>query len=173
MTQPDAVYLNTAPVSETEYLRVEAVSTAVVVFEDFPMAEMSRAFDTTFTALFPALAQAGITPISAPFSLHHRLPTDTVTFELGIPVDAPLPAEITAANGLVVRPSVLPAGDIARLSYLGEYAGLGPAWSRFLQGVIDNGQQLTFPFWEVYVSDPSQAVDPATMRTDMYTLLES
>lgn len=173
MPQPDNFYLNTAPIPATEVLKVAATPTAVILFEDFPMADMPQAFDTSFTALFPALAQAGINPIAAPFALHRRLPTDTITFELGIAVDAPLSQEITADNGLVVKPSELPGGEIARLSYLGDYAGLGPSWSRFLQGLIDAGKQLAFPFWEVYISDPSQAVDPATMRTDMYTLLES
>lgn len=171
MTTEDTFYMNCPPITAPETLEVTAVPTAVVSFEDFPMADMTTAFDTTFAALFPAMVQAGVNPIGAPFSLHHRLPTDTVTFELGIPIDAPLKEEITADNGLVVGPSTLPAGKLARVSYLGEYHGLGPAWNTFLQGLGESGEQLAFPFWEVYVTDPSQAIEPAVMRTDLYTLL--
>lgn len=172
MRHHESSYLNTDPIPAVEALEVSAITTAVVSFQDHPIAEMSAAFDSTFQALFPALAQAGVNPAGPPFSLHHRAPTDTATFEVGIPVDRPLENPTTTDSGLTIKASTLPAGRIARISHLGSYDELGKAWENFLQTVAASGNHLALPFWEVYITEPSPGVDPATMRTDLYTLLE-
>lgn len=172
MRHHETSYLNTDPLPAVEALEVSAITTAVVSFQDHPMDEMAAAFDSTFQALFPALAQVGINPVGPPFSLHHRAPTDTATFEVGIPVDRALANPVATDSGLTINASTLPAGRIARISHLGSYEELGRAWESFLQTVAASGNQLTLPFWEVYITEPSPEADPATMRTDLYTLLE-
>lgn len=163
-------YLIAAPRLETAVATVETVPTAVVRATDYPMAEMSTLFDQAFQALFPALAAAGISPVGPPFSLHHRMPTDTSDLEVGIPIDRPLDAPIEA-GGVRIEPSSLPAGDVATRSYLGGYEGLGEAWGAFMTSVVEAGRAPAFPFWEVYVTEPTPDIDPATLRTDLYTAL--
>lgn len=164
-------YLQTTPLAEVEFLRVAEVSTVVHKAQDHPMLDMATVFDETFTALFPELATRGITPVGPAFSLHHRMPTDTATFEVGIPVDSPLGSALTTEGGVSLEPASLPAGTIARISYLGPYEGLGEAWTAFMQAIAAQGKQPELPFWEVYVTEPSPEANPATMRTDLYTLL--
>jgi len=170
-TQPDAPYFLGGPYRELTVLDAPEVPTVVNVAKDYPMDRMAEIFDSTFTALFPALGEQGIQPVGPAFALHTRMPTDTVDFEVGIPVDRPLPRATSSGDGLTLSPSRLPAGRIAIISHLGSYDGLGEAWGRFMQAVEDSGNQPALPFWEIYVSEPSPEADPSTMRTDLVTLL--
>jgi effector-binding domain-containing protein len=170
-TQPDAPYFLGGPYRELTVLDAPEVPTVVNVARDYPMDRMAEIFDSTFSALFPALGEQGIQPVGPAFALHTRMPTDTVDFEVGVPVDRPLPGARTAGPGPTLSPSRLPGGRIAVISHLGPYDGLGEAWSRFMQAVADSGHQPALPFWEVYVTEPSPDADPSTMRTDLVTLL--
>ncbi len=151
-------------------VQVPEVPTAVVSVVDYPLDEMSTLFDRGFSALFPALAAAGITPVGPAFSLHHRIPTATGDFEIGVPVDRVLPEPIDV-DGVRIEPSVLPGGDVATVSHVGAYDALGEAWGGLMASVIADGREPAFPFWEVYVTEPSPDADPATLRTDLYTRL--
>lgn len=172
MSHEETGYLDSAPITITETLEVSAVPTVVVVYEDYAMANMNTAFDSAFQALFPAMAQAGVNPVGPPFSLYHRMPTDSVTFEVGVPVDRALDQELSTESGLTVKPSILPAGRIARFSHIGSFDGLGVAWAAFMEDIATSGNAPSLPFWEVYMTEPSPEADPATMRTDLYTLLQ-
>ena len=167
MTQ---LYLTDADRPEPTVLSVPEVPTAVVRATNHPMSEVASLFDGTFSALFPALAAAGVAPVGPAFSLHHRMPTDTSDLEVGIPIDRPLEAPIEA-GGVLIEPSSLPTGDVATRSYLGGYDGLGEAWGAFMASVVAAGRAPAFPFWEVYVTEPTPDADPATLRTDLYTAL--
>ena len=167
-----ALYLNhSEPRTDLVVLQVADVPTVVVSVVDYPMDDMSALFDQAFTALFPALAAAGITPVAPPFSLHHRMPTETGDFEVGIPVDKALTEPIDV-DGVRIEASSLPGGDIATLSHLGSYEALGEAWGGLMAAVIADGREPAFPFWEVYVTEPTPDLDPATLQTDLHTRLE-
>jgi effector-binding domain-containing protein len=153
-----------------EFFEAAEVPTVVVRRADYPMSEMPALFDSTFSALFPALAEAGLQPAGPAFSLHTRMPTDTIDIELGVPVSAPLAAPITRADVELV-PSCQPAGSAARTAYLGGYEGLGNAWGGFMGAIAATGRRQAFPFWEVYVTQPTPETDPATLRTDLITLV--
>ncbi|WP_432557627.1 GyrI-like domain-containing protein [Granulicoccus sp. GXG6511] len=168
---PAHPYFLAGPWPEVTYLDAEEFPTVVNVAHDHPMAEMAPLFDETFGALFPALGTQGLRPIGPPFSLHHRMPTETVDFEVGIPVDRPLGEAQATTSGVTLTPSVLPAGRIAVVSHLGSYDGLGEAWGRFMNEIATAGHQPDFPFWEVYVTEPTPDVDPATLRTDLVVRL--
>jgi effector-binding domain-containing protein len=61
---------------------------------------------------------------------------------------------------------------VARLVHQGGYDQLGAAWDR-LRSWID-GQGLTpgRELWEVYVTEPSPDIDPATLRTELNWTIE-
>lgn len=166
---PKSAYLHAEPNTETEFIEVPEVNTVVAKFTDYPMAEMAAAFDATFQVLFPALKVHGLTPIGPALSLHYRAPSDTATFEVGLPVDHPLDNEFTTEAGITLTPSTLPAGQVARISHIGPFAGLGEAWATFMESVPAAGKQPALPFWEVYVTEPTPDLDPATLRTDLYS----
>ncbi len=160
-------YLLGPPTVGSEILEAEPVPLVVARFPDHPFAEMSAAFDSTFAALFPALAARQITPVGPAVAVYHSIPGDTLTFEVGIPVDGPLTGEVHTEGGVILCNSTLPAGPVARTSYFGGYGGLGEAWSRFITSLDDVRQAM--PYWEVYVTEPTPDADPATLRTDLYT----
>lgn len=166
MTDSTPYFLSEA-VSDAEFIEVEAFDTVVVNLTDYPMAQLPAAFDTTFAALFPVLGQHGITPVGPAFALYHRMPTDTATFEVGIPVDKPLADAVTTETGVVVEPSQLPAGNVARISYFGPYDAISDGWGAFMYGITAAGKEAELPFWEFYVTEPSPEIDPATLRTDL------
>lgn len=164
--------MSDAPATGVEFVEAQAVPTVVVRATDYPLEQMPALFDSTFGAVFPALAQRGIAPAGIPFSLHHRIPDATADLEVGVPVAARLGEPITVGD-VVLTPSELPAGEIARSSYVGTYEGLGEAWGAFMGAVAATGRAPAFPFWEVYVTEPSPQADPTTMRTDLYTRVTS
>lgn len=133
---------------------------------------MPAIFDETFAALVPALAEAGVQIAGPAISLHHRMPGATMTFEAGFPVAAPLDGQLEA-GGITFLPSSMPATQVATVSHLGGYDGLGDAWGRLMQQVAADGHQPALPFWEVYVTEPSPDLDPATLRTDLVLPYES
>lgn len=172
MTSSDTPYfLAAAPYTEVTYLEVPEVPTVVSSFTDYPLAQMATAFDSTFTALFPALGAQSVQPAGPAFSLHTRMPSDTVDFEIGIPVDRALTAAVSTESGVTLRPSRLPAGRVAVVSHLGSFDGLGEAWGTFMQAVADAGHEPVLPLWEIYVTEPTPDMDPATLRTDLAVLL--
>lgn len=147
------------------------VHTAVVSRTDFPMHEMPSLMDGTFSHLVPALEEVGIAPIGPAFSLHRRMPVDTADLEVGFPVDGHLTQTLALPSGFEVRASVLPAGRVAAASHVGGYDGLAEAWGAFTAQLGEAGEQMAFPFWEFYVTAPTPDIDPATLRTDLFTLL--
>jgi effector-binding domain-containing protein len=161
-----------APVTELRVTDAPSVPTAVVHCEDFPVYKLPKLMDGVFSHLVDALGQAGISPLGAAFTLHHRFPVDTADLEVGFVVDAPLAQPVELPSGYTVQGSSLPEGRVAMLSHLGGYASLGEAWGEFMEAVGEAEEQSTYPIWEFYVSNPAETKDPANLRTDLFALLE-
>lgn len=160
------------PHEGVSYLVTQQIPTVVRLAQDVAPDGMPAIFDETFAALVPALAEAGVQIAGPAISLHHRMPGATMTFEVGFPVAAPLDGQLEA-GGITFLPSSMPATQVATVSHLGGYDGLGDAWGRLMQQVAADGHQPALPFWEVYVTEPSPDLDPATLRTDLVLPYES
>ena len=165
-------YGSEEPAAECQVTQVPEVPTAVVAQHEAPMHEMPALMDGTFSHLAEALAEVGRHPIGPAFALHHRAPVSTADLEVGLPIDAPLAETLTLPSGFVVTGSVLPAGRVAWISHLGGYGGLAEKWGAFTEEIGESEEQMTYPFWEFYVTPPSPEVNPATLRTDLFSLLE-
>ena len=165
-------YGATAPISACLVTDAPEVPTAVVSQRDFPMYEMSSLMDGTFSHLTAALEERGVHPIGPAFALHHRAPVSTADVEVGFPVDTPLTESISLPSGYEVIASVLPGGRVGWRSHVGGYGGLAESWGSFTEEIGDSAEQMTYPFWEFYVTPPSPDVNPATLRTDLFSLLE-
>ena len=165
--------LGPEPVSGVRMFTVPAVPTAVVRAEGVPMATISGFFDAAFGAAFPALFAAGVSPVSAPFALYTSAidgPEAEVDLEIGFPLARPLdPGAVgpVETDGLRVVASELPAGLLAVTSHVGSYDELGRAWGGFMDEIAASGHAPGLPFWELYVTEPSPDMDPATLRTDL------
>lgn len=160
------------PVRESAVAQAPEVPTAVVSQRDFPMYEMSSLMDRTFSHLVSALEEAGIAPIGPAFALHHRQPVSTADVEVGFPVDTPLTGTLQLPSGLEVIGSVLPAGRVGWISHIGGYGGLAEAWGAFTAEIGESEEQMTHPFWEFYVTPPFPGTNPATLRTDLVSMLK-
>lgn len=161
-----------SPFEEVRVAQAPAVATAAVRRIEFPVHKLPRLMDGVFSHLAEALAEQGLTPIGPAFALHHRFPVDTADLELGLPIDQPLTRSFTLPNGLLVEPSELPAGRVAIRSHMGGYASLAESWGAFVESCGDADEQMAYPFWELYVSNPAEVSRPAELRTDMVSLLQ-
>ncbi|MGP6174321.1 GyrI-like domain-containing protein [Corynebacterium sp. A21] len=168
-TSIDPHYLSAEPAFQVEFFDAPKVPTIVQKFKDFPMAEMTAAFDSTLEALFPHLKAEGISRTGPVFALHHRIPGETANFEIGVPVDKPLKRNVKTDSGVTLKHSFLPGGRAARISVLGGYDGLSSAWDTFVKAVIREGKMADLPLWEVYVAVSSPDSKTGNLRTDLYT----
>lgn len=156
----------TAPHTSVTYLTTQQIPTVVRLASEVAPDEMPAIFDGTFSELVPALQEHGIEIAGPAFSLYHRMPGATMTFEVGFPVAVPLDGELEA-GGITFYPSSMPATQIATVSHLGGYDGLGQAWGDLMKHIAADGRQPSLPFWEVYVTEPTPDGDPAALRTDL------
>lgn len=169
---PKPYYLD-APATDVEFLQVKEVPTIVLKVRDHPMDHLSDVFDTAYSAVMTHAADMGVSLSGPPFALYTSMPTNVVSLEAGVPVDRQLAEAFPTEEGIVIEPSVLPGGTIARMTYFGGYDGLPDAWGIFMQALAAEGKQPDLPFWEIYVSEPGPDVDPATLRTDLVTKIRS
>lgn len=149
---------------DPEIITHDAVPTAVVR-ERVTMADLPGLFDRAFTVIGEALTSQGVAPSGPAFGYYLSVPTGTFELEVGLPVSAP----ITDAGEVLA--SELPAGEVARATHAGAYDGLADSWSALVAWVEQQGRTPDTRMWEVYVTDPSPEMDPATLRTDLFLLL--
>ncbi|QBF47406.1 GyrI-like domain-containing protein [Janibacter limosus] len=154
------------PHTNVTYVTTQQIPTVVRLAEEVLPSDMGGVFDETFRTLVPALQERGIEIAGPALALHHRIPGATMSFELGFPVGAPLDGELEA-GGITFYPSSMPATQVATISHVGSYDGLGRAWGDLMQRVAADGHRTSLPFWEVYVTAPSPEMDPSTLRTDL------
>lgn len=155
-----------------EIFEAEPVHTAVIRRDNFPMADMKTLFDEGLSLLIGALLARGIAPIGPAFSLHNRVPRDTADIEVGVPIATALTETIDVGKGYEVIASIIPGGKVAGLSHIGSYSGLGDAWGTLMGRLMARDMPPSFPFWEVYVTEPSPDMDVSTLRTDLYSALK-
>src|SRR5699024_4692 len=128
--------------------------------------------DGTFSHLISALEEVGIQPIGPAFALHHRQPVSTADVEVGLPVDKPLTETLLLPSELEVTGSVLPSRRVGGVVHIGGYGGRDGRWGPFTAEIDESEEQMTHPFWEFYVTPPVPGVNPATLRTDLFSMLE-
>lgn len=167
----ESSFNRTEPFSELTVLEATTTPTAVVEARNLPMAEIPTLFDTTFSALLPALAEAGMEVAGPAFALYTKQPSDTLDLEVGVPITAGLTRALPLGEGRIAIPSQLPGGSVAALTYNGGYEGLSEAWAAFTHDAVSAGHHPGMPFFEVYVTEPRPDMDPADLRTDLFLTL--
>jgi effector-binding domain-containing protein len=126
-----------------------------------PMSEMRNVVGPGIGEVMAAVAAQGIAR-TGPWFIHvMKMERDTIDFEIGVPVTAPV-----AAAGRV-EPGQLPAAIVARAVYSGPYDGLPAAWRKFDAWIAANGHTPAQDLWDSYVTGPESNPDPATWRTEL------
>ncbi len=148
-----------------EIVRREPVSTAVVR-GTVRMEELPQFYDRAYPLVASVLEQQGLQPLEA---VGHYLtpPGQTIELEVGFTTVG----RVEEDSDVVA--SSLPGGDVVRMTHLGPYEELAESWGRLASWIGQQGRRPGRSFWEVYVTEPSPEADPATMRTDLYWLLDS
>ncbi len=142
----------------------EAVPTAVCR-EEVSMTDLPAFYDRAFTAVEQGLHEQGVAPAGAGFGYYLSLPTESFELEAGYPVAT----AVTGTGDLIA--SELPGGTVARATHAGGYDGLGDSWQALVAWAREQGRTPEGRMWEVYVTEPSPQMDPATLRTDLFLLL--
>lgn len=150
-------------ITQFQFIKVAATPTVVVKREGVSQAHLPELFDATFARLHAAIVDGTVAPTGAPFGLYLRM-EDTLDLEIGFP-------------GRLVQPdenlleSTLPAGQLATAQYWGGFDGLPLAWAEFVNIVAGEGREIAGPCWESYVTKPAPGMDPATIRTDLFCVV--
>lgn len=137
-----------------------------------PMAELDlgTAFDRFMPELFARAGETGATPTGAPFGRYHRFGPDVVDVEIGIPVAA-WPDGVTPMSDLdegQIGTSELPGGRTALLVHRGSYDTLKAGYDGLHEWIHAQGADEGNGPWEVYVDNPTEVEDVATLRTEIY-----
>lgn len=159
-------FLNGPARDSVEVFDIPAVKTVCVKATGWQMSKLEELFDTGFTSLATAVQPAG-----PAYALFTRQPSDTVDIEIGFPTSTALIAPIPAQK-VTLEPGEIPAGKVASLSHVGAFDKLPQAYEELLARVEQLGMTPKLPFFEVYVTEPSPDMDPADLRTDIYTYIE-
>ncbi|HKP58485.1 MAG TPA: GyrI-like domain-containing protein [Polyangiales bacterium] len=139
---------------------------------ELTIAELSRAIDGKFPALFAWLGERRIEPRGAPFIRYNRIDmAKTLDVEFGVPVarDIEPAGEVHAAT--------LPAGRYAVLVHEGSYDGLRTAnaalldWAKQQRIDLDEtptpeGDRFACRL-ETYLTDPRREPNPAKWQTEV------
>lgn len=154
------------PLPEPTVIALDAGPAAVIRHEGVTVADLPTLFDVGYQAI----AASGAALAGPPFALYHGDPLDTLDLEMGFPLSHPLTSAVPGDPA--VLPATVPAGRALALSHFGAYDSLPGGWDRLIVEAQRRG--LTWDgFMEVYVTDPTPETDPATLRTDLFLLVDA
>lgn len=150
------------PLTEPALVTREAQPAVIVRYHGVRMDQLRSLFDQGFSAL----AASGAVIEGPAFAVYRGDPMATFDLDIGFAVAEPL-AEPVAVGELTVEASELPGGELFGLTHVGSYDTLGASWARLAQAMGERGLHMS-AFFEVYVTEPSPEIDPATLRTDLF-----
>ena len=130
---------------------------AVRIEQSMAELNLAAAFDRYMPAVAKAITEAGAAIGGPPYGRYHRFGPDVVDVEIGFPVAGAagdMPALAGIAAGEVGR-SELPAGPVARTTYVGSYDGLGGVYDRLHEWIhAQPGYDDGAGAWESYIDMP-------------------
>ena len=157
--------MGNAPGMEPTLVDVAATTTAVIGAV-VTQQELVNFFDRSFSRVATVLSDQDIAIESPAFARYHRPPAESVDLEVGF-----VTARAVRPDG-DVRAGSLPGGRVARLVHQGGYDQLGASWGCLLSWIDAQGVTPGRDLWEVYVTEPSPHIDPATLRTELNWSIE-
>ncbi|GAB1421916.1 MerR family transcriptional regulator [Anaerolineales bacterium] len=106
--------------------------------------------------IFPALYGQGILPAGAPGTLYHDLDfqPENMDVEIFFPIADTHTTPVPINESLTLKPSLLPAGEVASLLHKGNYEDLAASYAQLGQWLEKNAYELAGPAREYYLSAP-------------------
>ena len=153
--QGDRPMLETPHIAKTEPCLIASIRLCV------PWSEMRAVMGPGLAEVKTAVAAQGLKTPGPWFNHHFRKPTETLDFEICVPVATPIVAigRVTAGE--------LPSATVARAVFHGNYGGLGKAWGELANWIVANGHTPAADFWECYAIGPETSADAANWRTQL------
>jgi len=142
----------------------ELMTASIHLVVDGP--SMPTVMDAAIQELYATVIGQGVEPTGPLFSYHHRRPSDTFDFEIGVTVN-----KAVAPAGRV-QPSILPAVTVARAIYRGPYEGLSSGWQEMMGKVAEANLATSDRFWECYVKGPMEAPSSADYETELNWVIQ-
>ncbi len=140
------------------------------VRHQMPPADISSVMGEAFGRVFGYMARAGATPAGPPLAVYHHFDEESVDFEIGVPVMAPIQEEPGSGDPSAhpVHNFELPGGMVATTLHIGPYDGLETVWAAITGWAQDHGHETTdLACWESYLTDPESEPDPARWQTQL------
>ncbi|MGW6692912.1 GyrI-like domain-containing protein [Rhodococcus sp. NPDC054953] len=160
------------PHTDVTWLDLDETQVAVLRHDAVSVTDLPTLFDAGFRALGALIASGAVTPTGPAVAIYHGDPSQVFDIEIGFPIARPLADPLSTPAGDVTG-RVVPAGPAAAFSHLGPYDTLATAWERLMTAVHAAEVPLRAGgLVEVYVTEPTPDVDPATMRTDVIALTD-
>ena len=160
---------------EVKVQEVRPQPVAAVRYQLAP-AEIGSVMGEAFGRVFAHIGRVGGTPAGPPLAAYRSFDEETVDFEVGIPIVAPIPEE--PGSGEPSTPAVhnfeLPGGMVATTTHIGPYDGLETAWAAIMGWVQEHGHEAgDLVCWETYLTDPQSEPDPALWQTQLFVPLKA
>jgi effector-binding domain-containing protein len=131
---------------------------AIALHDEVPRDKIGEWLGGAYEKIFTCLGQAGIQPVGPPFARFQFL-DDRVDAEAGVPVAAPVDGQDGFSS---VR---LPSGTAAVTVHVGPYDTLDQAYQALRKWIAEQGYETAGPWWEEYLTGPSEQADPAAQCT--------
>ena len=125
--------------------------------------KIAAAMGAAFGKVFGFVAEAGISPLSAPITVYLGMDPSTLRFRSGVMVSA---ADAAKADAGVLADE-LPGGEAMATVHVGPYGKMNETHQALWNHMEEHAIEGAMPVWEVYVDDPEET-DEAELRTEIY-----
>ena len=146
---------------ETPQILVTAPQLLAIVHLEIPRSKMQQLMGPAIGEVMAAVKAQGVGPAGPWFAHHLQMAPDRFTFDICVPVSAPLTPVGRVQAGL------RPALRVVRTVYSGPYEGLGSAWNEFAAWREANRCETTSDLYECYLVGPQTSPDSTTWRTEL------
>lgn len=107
------------------------------------------------------LSTEGVQTAGPPFALYHNMDMSNLDVEMGFPVNEKVPGNEE------VKPSSIPAGQVAVDMHLGPYETMEVTYNKMLAALQEQGLEMDTFMYEFYLNDPDE-VSPEEIQTEIF-----
>ena len=107
------------------------------------------------------LSTEAVQTAGPPFALYHNMDMSNLDVEMGFPVNEKVPGNEE------VKPSSIPAGQVAVDMHLGPYETMEVTYNKMLAALQEQGLEMDTFMYEFYLNDPDE-VSPEEIQTEIF-----
>jgi effector-binding domain-containing protein len=146
---------------ETPQLISSPAQLVAAIHIETSRAGMRQVMGPGISEAMSTVKKQGIGPTGPWFAHHHVMTSGAFSFDICVPVSAPV-----EATGRV-KAWQKPLQMVLRTVHHGPYEGLAGAWHEFGEWVKANGYKTASDFYECYLVGPESSSNPADWRTEL------